>query len=242
MGKKIYTTKELATICSVTKKTIRHYKNMDLLSPSYIDGNGYWYFNENDLEKLRLIGQLKYIEMSLEEIKDYFLMDNQERQMILKSKGEVLRREILQKENALQVIDKINSLEISEEMNPIHKVVEESHLDWLKEEFDDEEIEVILTMFDHEDSMEDHQRLSEIIKSMKAITNQRNLTDYKSFLEDLDRISMKYSESIDGRRSLILAHILMMTSGHSLMNELNQDQELRLREIINKYYEQKKES
>ena len=242
MGRKIYTTKELATICSVTKKTIRHYKNIDLISPSYIDGNGYWYFNEDDVEKLRLIGQLKYIEMSLDEIKNYFLMDRVEREKVLKGKGERLRHEIHQKKHALEVIDKISSIEIPDDINPIHKVIEESHLDWLKKEFDEEVIEVILTMLDQENSMDDHHRLSEIIISMKAITHHRNLTDYRSFLEDLDRISMKYSKSIDGRRKLILAHILMMTSSHSLMNELSQDQEIRIREIINHYYDQKKES
>ncbi len=240
MGKKIYTTKELATICSVSKKTIRHYKNMDLISPSYIDGNGYWYFDDDDLERLRLIGQLKFIELTLDEIKNFLTMDSTERDLLLKSKGEELRQEILQKRNALEIIDKIKIVDISKDMNPVHKVVEENHLEWLQNEFNNKEIELILAMFEHEDSMKDHHRIGEIIKSMKAIVHHEAIGEFQLFLEEMDDILYKYSESEEGRKSLILAHILMMTSNHSLLNELSKEQELWLREVVNKYYNQMK--
>ena len=64
-----YSSSEICQIASITKKTLRHYDKLKLLSPSRIDANGYWYYNESSLNELQVIRNLQMIGFSLTEIK-----------------------------------------------------------------------------------------------------------------------------------------------------------------------------
>lgn len=59
---------ELAERAQVTTRTIRYYEKLGLLGPSEREGNGYRYYTEVELERLRKIDVLKELGLSLEEI------------------------------------------------------------------------------------------------------------------------------------------------------------------------------
>ena len=61
---------ELAEQAGVTQRTIRYYESMGLIPPGEREGNGYHYYSEEMLARLRKIDQLKKLGLSLEEIRD----------------------------------------------------------------------------------------------------------------------------------------------------------------------------
>jgi DNA-binding transcriptional MerR regulator len=60
---------ELADKAGVTPRTIRYYENLGLLSPSEREGNGFRYYTEAELARLRKIDALQSLGLSLEEIR-----------------------------------------------------------------------------------------------------------------------------------------------------------------------------
>lgn len=51
---KLLTTSELATLFSISKHTIRHYIDIDLLTPKERRDNGYFFFDEENVYRLYL--------------------------------------------------------------------------------------------------------------------------------------------------------------------------------------------
>lgn len=66
---KLLTTSELATLFSISKHTIRHYIDIDLLSPKERRDNGYFFFDEENVYRLYQIIVLRNIGYSLKTIK-----------------------------------------------------------------------------------------------------------------------------------------------------------------------------
>lgn len=62
--------KELSDITQVSIRMLRHYDKIGLLKPSYRAGNGYRYYNANDLAKLQQIIALKSFGFTLSSIKN----------------------------------------------------------------------------------------------------------------------------------------------------------------------------
>lgn len=71
----LYTTGEFARKAGVTLRTLRYYDNIGLLKPSCYDKNGIRLYNSNDFAKLQKILTLKYIGLSLKEIKNVIKFD-----------------------------------------------------------------------------------------------------------------------------------------------------------------------
>lgn len=59
---------EFSRICSVSKKTLRHYDEVGLLRPEHIADNGYRYYESSQLRTMLLISRLKSYGFSLAEI------------------------------------------------------------------------------------------------------------------------------------------------------------------------------
>ncbi|SJZ83751.1 MerR family transcriptional regulator [Selenihalanaerobacter shriftii] len=60
---------ELAQTAGVTKRTIRYYEELGLLSPSERSEGGFRLYNENDLSRLLFINRFKKIDFPLDKIK-----------------------------------------------------------------------------------------------------------------------------------------------------------------------------
>ena len=65
-----YTTGEIAKMAGVTTRTIRYYDNKGVLSPSSHNSSGHRLYTESDFIKLKRILALKYLGLSLEEVKN----------------------------------------------------------------------------------------------------------------------------------------------------------------------------
>lgn len=67
---------ELAELCHVTNRALRHYEKMNLLVPSIVDKyTGYRYYGKEEIKKLWFINRLKEQGFQLLEIKDLFERD-----------------------------------------------------------------------------------------------------------------------------------------------------------------------
>lgn len=59
---------EFADCAGVTPRTIRYYESLGLLGPSEREGQGFRYYSETELARLKKIDSLKQLGLSLEEI------------------------------------------------------------------------------------------------------------------------------------------------------------------------------
>ena len=66
---------ELSQLTGVSKRTLHHYDNIDLLKPSLRMSNGYRVYSENDLLRLQQIIALKLFEFDLATIKQILTTD-----------------------------------------------------------------------------------------------------------------------------------------------------------------------
>jgi len=69
MVEKYYTTGEFAKKSNVTVRTIRYYDKEGLLKPSFLSESGHRCYSDHDFAKLQKILSLKYLGLTLEEIK-----------------------------------------------------------------------------------------------------------------------------------------------------------------------------
>jgi DNA-binding transcriptional MerR regulator len=79
---KMYSTGEMADVCNISKRTLRHYEKIALLVPEYTDPqNNYRYYNSRQVGILLGIKVLQEFGFSLEKIKGLFasFTDNQEK-------------------------------------------------------------------------------------------------------------------------------------------------------------------
>ena len=60
-----------AKACGMTKATLMHYEKIGLFQPESVGENGYRYYSENQIYQIETISQLRYLDMSLTDIKDF---------------------------------------------------------------------------------------------------------------------------------------------------------------------------
>jgi len=71
--KNLLSISQFAKLRGVTTETLRHYDRIGLLSPFYIDPEtGYRYYSVLQYEQLGTIKELRSLDFSLDEIKDFF--------------------------------------------------------------------------------------------------------------------------------------------------------------------------
>ena len=73
---KNYKVSDIANLAKVSKRTIQFYDEKDVLKPSYIDKSGYRYYSEDKLLQLQKILALKYLGLSLNDIKTILMDDD----------------------------------------------------------------------------------------------------------------------------------------------------------------------
>lgn len=69
----VYTIQQLATLASVSVRTLHYYDEIGLLSPAFVKNNGYRYYTKRELLRLQQILFFKELEFSLEDIKKIML-------------------------------------------------------------------------------------------------------------------------------------------------------------------------
>ncbi|MFB6214714.1 MAG: MerR family transcriptional regulator [Candidatus Bipolaricaulia bacterium] len=89
---------EFAKKGGVSKRSLRHYEELDLLTPEKRSSGGFRLYEENDLFKLEIVKIFKELGFTLEEIKEIL----QSREEAKKSKGEQIdySQDVLKKQLA----------------------------------------------------------------------------------------------------------------------------------------------
>lgn len=100
-----FTPNEVSKVTSVSTRTLRYYHEIGLLVPSYIDANGYRYYHSQDITKLQTILFLRQLNLSLENIQDYFQQSITDKNAILE---ENYAQIIHQRNHLNQIIDYLN--------------------------------------------------------------------------------------------------------------------------------------
>lgn len=72
MTQKTYSTSEIAKKLSTTKRTLRFYDQIGLLTPSFVSAGGHRVYTDEDVEKLYKIRLLKSLGLSLKQVKLIF--------------------------------------------------------------------------------------------------------------------------------------------------------------------------
>lgn len=117
---------ELAVKAGISKRTLYHYEQLELLKPSFIDRNGYRYYKENAIIQLQKILLLKSIGYTLEKIKKLLhnessLLENEtwiqsmneQLQLIEKEKEELNRKQFYLR-TTIQTIQLKGHIEVNE--------------------------------------------------------------------------------------------------------------------------------
>ena len=137
-----FKTGEFAHLCDTTKETLRHYKNIKLLSPAFTDENGYQYYSFVQFSDYMLISTLQTAGCSLPEIKKYLTApSSEELTKVLNEKLEMLqakKKDLQKKENILN--NSLNNLQYLNNVESANKcIVEKCDEEYFIETFMEEE-------------------------------------------------------------------------------------------------------
>src|SRR5574344_241788 len=119
----MYKIGEFSNLSKTTIKTLRYYEQEKLLIPTFIDDNGYRYYEAKQLVDLAKIVSLRQIEFSIDEIKAY--LNGANFNELLENKKKELEDTLIEKNYQLS---KINYL--LEEKNMKYEVIQKELPDY----------------------------------------------------------------------------------------------------------------
>ncbi|EGU32547.1 MerR family transcriptional regulator [Vibrio scophthalmi LMG 19158] len=93
-GEKMLTVTQLARECGTSRTTILYYEKEQLLLPAYRAENGYRWYGENEVERLKTIASYRSYGLPLSSIRTLLDRQGQSQAQILKDHFEELEREI----------------------------------------------------------------------------------------------------------------------------------------------------
>ena len=77
-----YSSGSFANKAHVTKKTLRYYDEHGFLKPSFVNENGARFYTEQDFQKMQQIQMLKYLGISLEDIREMTMKESREESLL----------------------------------------------------------------------------------------------------------------------------------------------------------------
>ncbi len=113
----VYTIQQLATLASVSVRTLHYYDEIGLLSPAFIKSNGYRYYTKAELVRLQQILFFKELEFSLEDIKKMMSSKTYDAKKVLLDQRQMFLLKKKRIEKLLKTVDKtIKSMNDKKEM------------------------------------------------------------------------------------------------------------------------------
>ncbi len=180
-----YSSTEICKLANVTKKTLRHYYKIALLSPSTIDDNGYWYYSDQELETIQLIKNLQVIGYSLKEIKEYLENDFQGLRSSIPDKLRYIDEQIIQLNLAKRLLRK---LEVKKDLDPydaVNESMDEEHIEWYQKNLQPDQYKLVKDLMADPKSMVIHEKLVNYLYKLKPFIQQRKLEDINKTLDQL---------------------------------------------------------
>lgn len=143
----LYLAREFAKRAGVTVRTLHHYDRLGLLKPSRYTEAGYRLYGETDFARLQQIVMLKFIGLSLKEIK--LLLDQRELdlQMTLRLQRTVIEHKRRHLEMVIQAIEQAERAMASSEKldwETFKQIIEvinmQSDMEWMKKYYTEEQL------------------------------------------------------------------------------------------------------
>jgi MerR family transcriptional regulator, thiopeptide resistance regulator len=141
----MYKVREFAERAGVTVRTLHHYDRLGLLPPSGRTRAGYRLYGERDLARLQQIVTLKFIGLSLQEIKALLDRSNLDLAATLRLQRRLLLEKRRRLEMAIQAIEQAEKSAqpgCAPDWQALKKIIEvmemQSNMDWTKKYYNDE--------------------------------------------------------------------------------------------------------
>ena len=106
-----YTTGEIAKLAGVSVRTVQYYDDRGILTPSELSEGGRRLYSEDDLKRMHIICFLRETGMPINSIAALFAEENPQSiiSILLEQQEEILREELAERQNRLNLIEGINT-------------------------------------------------------------------------------------------------------------------------------------
>ena len=145
--KALYLAREFAERAGVTVRTLHHYDRLGLLKPSRYTEAGYRLYGETDFARLQQIVMLKFIGLSLKEIKELLDQRELDLQMTLRLQRKVVEQKRRHLEMVIQAIEQAERAMASSEKldwETFKQIIEvinmQNDMEWMKKYYTEEQL------------------------------------------------------------------------------------------------------
>lgn len=168
MDQRFYRTGQFARKASVSIRTLRYYDQEGLLAPSQYSESGYRLYTDADLVNLQQILALKFLGLSLEEIKALLRPGRNPRSLedVLAQQKEMMQAKRVQLDGIIQALDETAKLLHEGEcdwdalVRVIQAIQMEQNKEWVKKYFTPEQMEQMKSLSEQSYSDEARDRLA----------------------------------------------------------------------------------
>ena len=183
MDHTLYHTGQFAQRACVSIRTLRYYDKVGLLSPSHYSEAGYRLYSENDFSRLQQILALKFLGLSLDDIKRCLQIGPTGLLESLSLQKAMMREQRLRLDAVIAAIDETEKLLQADRQNweAIVNVIQVMQMaqqdDWHKKYFTDEQLQAMQQLSENAYTAEDKQKIAEHGKNWteadQQVANQR---------------------------------------------------------------------
>jgi DNA-binding transcriptional MerR regulator len=138
---------EFAARAGVTVRTLHHYDRLGILKPSHRTAAGYRLYGERDLARLQQIVTLKFIGLSLKQIKELLAQGEFDLQTTLRFQRQVIEEKRRRMDMAVEAIRKAESvMSMSGQLDweALKKIIEvinmQHNMEWIKKYYTEEQL------------------------------------------------------------------------------------------------------
>jgi DNA-binding transcriptional MerR regulator len=188
LDRQFYHTGQFADKASVTLRTLRYYDQVGLLSPSQYTEAGHRLYTDEDLVNLQQILALKFLGLSLEEIKVYLQTEPQRFQDALAQQKTMMREKRAQLDTIIQAIGETETLLRTDQctwediVNVIQVIQMEQKSDWHEKYFTPEQQQKLKELSKMSYSEEAAQKLKTLHPRPWTEEDQKRIDDQYTFL------------------------------------------------------------
>ncbi|SMY33758.1 Demethylrebeccamycin-D-glucose O-methyltransferase [Photobacterium malacitanum] len=188
----MYHISELAQHVNLSRSTLLYYEKLGLIKAKR-QTNGYRYYSDNDLQRIRLLQQLQAGGLTLKECQS--CLDGKINRDMLMDRLQVLEQEIATKQHAKQLLSSMLGMNASCNWHEtIERTAPLAHLEWLKQQG-----------FNEKEAL----RLKWLSKNINE--HEQYMADFESIFYGLDRLGPS-----DDDDSLQALHALPINTGNAL--------------------------
>lgn len=173
----LYRPSEFAKMVGVTKRTLRYYDQIDLLSPTYKNEAAHRYYSVEDIEKMQRIAALKFIGLPISEIRE-ILSRNYSIKESLQLQQQIMQDKVKQIESVMKAISEIEEkLDHSEGTNwlNIFNVIKATQM----EQYYSDRAKEYDEIYTRQDEIR-QQEQKQMYEQMKKVFNGKNVLEIAS--------------------------------------------------------------